>query len=108
MKAFKLIAALFVISILTTAVSAEEKTKEYNESWPVSEVSSLEISNKFGEVRINNDGRGGIDFNVSMRNTLLINQDSDLARDPTYYTGWKSAYTYCSRYVFQYLRRNII
>ncbi|WP_167614817.1 hypothetical protein [Maribellus sediminis] len=66
MKAFKLIAALFVISILTTAVSAEEKTKEYNESWPVSEVSSLEISNKFGEVRVNNDGGSEVTIDVKI------------------------------------------
>lgn len=66
MKAFKFIAALFVISILSTAASAEEKIKEYNESWPVSEVSSLEISNKYGEVRIVNDGGSEVTIDVEI------------------------------------------
>ncbi len=32
-------------------------------------------------------------------------QDSALAQDPTYYTGWKTAFDYCQRYMFQYLKR---
>ena len=35
-------------------------------------------------------------------------QDFALAQDPVYYKGWKAAYNYCQRYVFQYLRRNIL
>lgn len=46
--------------------------------------------------------------NAYQRQFYHFNQNSDLAQDNTYYTGWKSAFTYCSRYVFQYLRRNII
>lgn len=32
-------------------------------------------------------------------------QDSTLARDPIYYTGWKNGWSYCQRYIFQYLKR---
>lgn len=35
-------------------------------------------------------------------------QDYRLVEDPSYYSGWKTAYDYCQRYVFQYLRRNIL
>lgn len=35
-------------------------------------------------------------------------QDYKLAQDPVYYSGWKAAFNYCQRYMFQYLRRNIL
>lgn len=35
-------------------------------------------------------------------------QDHQLARNPEYYTGWRVAYQFCMRYVFQYLKREII
>ena len=63
---FKLIAVLFVIGALTTGIKAiaEEKTKEYNESWSASSVETLEIANKFGEVKVNNDGGSQITIDV--------------------------------------------
>ncbi|HYQ59148.1 MAG TPA: hypothetical protein VEP89_17520 [Draconibacterium sp.] len=56
MKALKRISALFLIGVLSagTAVFAEEKTKEFHQSWLNNEVASLEIDNRFGEVKINN------------------------------------------------------
>ena len=67
MRTFKLIATLFVVSILSAGVAkAEEKQKEYHESWPVSEVSALQISNKFGEIRINNDGGSEVTIDVTI------------------------------------------
>lgn len=35
-------------------------------------------------------------------------QNYRLAQDNEYYTGWKTGYTYCQRYVFQYLKRDIL
>uniref|UniRef100_UPI00321626F8 hypothetical protein n=1 Tax=uncultured Draconibacterium sp. TaxID=1573823 RepID=UPI00321626F8 len=66
MKRVKLLAALFVVSILAVSITAhaEEKTKEYNESWPESSVSNLDISNRFGEVRINNEGGNEVTIDV--------------------------------------------
>ncbi len=31
-------------------------------------------------------------------------QDSTLAFNPTYYKGWKDAFNYCGRYIYQYNR----
>lgn len=66
MKTFKFIAALFMVSILTagTSVLAEEFTKEFNEKWPVESVESLEIDNRFGEIRINNEGGSEVTIDV--------------------------------------------
>lgn len=57
MKTFKFIAAIFLVSILSmgTSATAEEFTKEFNKSWSAEAVSSLEIDNRFGEVRVNNN-----------------------------------------------------
>ncbi|MBN2635635.1 MAG: hypothetical protein JXR61_05150 [Prolixibacteraceae bacterium] len=57
---------LVIIALFTTSgiVSAIEKTKEYNEKWPISEVSSLDISNKFGEVKVANEGGSEVTINV--------------------------------------------
>lgn len=67
MKTFKLIAALFVVSLLSAGVAnAEEKQKEYHETWSVSEVSALELINKFGEVKINNDGGNEVTIDVTV------------------------------------------
>lgn len=67
MKTFKFFAAFFAACILSAGiVKAEEKQKEYHESWAVSDVSSLQIVNKFGEVRINNDGGNEVTINVTI------------------------------------------
>ena len=66
-KTIKLFAALIVLSFLSAGlVNAEEKTKEFHESWPVSEVSTLQISNKFGEIKINNDGGSEVTIDVKV------------------------------------------
>lgn len=66
MKTLKFIAALFVVSILTagTSVFAEELTKEFKQEWSVDGVSTLEISNRYGEVRVNNEGGSMITVDV--------------------------------------------
>lgn len=46
--------------------------------------------------------------NAFQRHFYTFKQDAKLAGNNEYYTGWKSAYLYCQRYVFQYLRRNTI
>lgn len=65
-QAFKLFAAIFVVSILSVGatVIAEEKTKEFHETWPASSVETLNIVNKFGEIKINNDGGSEITIDV--------------------------------------------
>lgn len=63
---FKLVAALFVLSILFAGTNAfaEEKTKEYHESWAASSIESLEVINKFGEVKVKNEGGTEITIDV--------------------------------------------
>ncbi len=67
MKTFKLVVTLFLVSILSAGVAnGEEKQKEYHESWQVSDVSALQITNKFGEIRINNDGGSEVTIDVTV------------------------------------------
>lgn len=63
---FKLapIIVLMVIIMAGKSVSAIEKTKKFNESWPASGIENLQISNKFGEVKFKNDNNTNITINV--------------------------------------------
>lgn len=65
-RVFKLVAAIFVIGVLTagTTAFAEEKTKEYHETWAASSVQSLEITNKFGEIKVVNKGGTEVTIDV--------------------------------------------
>ncbi len=65
-QAFKTFATLFFVGILFTGTKtfAEETTKEYHESWKASSIESLWISNKFGKVKIKNDGGSEITIDV--------------------------------------------
>lgn len=67
-RVFRTIAIIFAISILSsgTTVIAEEITKDFYESWGVSNVQSLEIANKFGEVRVTNDRTDSVTIAVTI------------------------------------------
>ena len=43
--------------------------------------------------------------NTNHRQFYHYKQDSALATDSEYYTGWKIAYDFCQRYMFGYLQR---
>ena len=66
-----------------------------------------------GPVNFKLGWRHGCETGISATSNKLqqhfykFRQDYRLVDDPSYYTGWKTAYDYCQRYVFQYLRRNI-
>ncbi|MDX8340084.1 hypothetical protein SLH46_12860 [Draconibacterium sp. IB214405] len=68
MKTLKSITALFFIGLLAigTTVNAEEKSKVYHEAWLNNEVASLEIDNRFGEVKINNSGGDSVTVHVEI------------------------------------------
>ncbi len=79
MKTLKFIAALFVAGILTagTSAMAEEFKKEFYEAWPASEVASLQIDNRFGEVRVNNNADSvtiDVDITVEGTNEKRLNE----------------------------------
>ena len=63
---FRIITVLFLAGFLTAGTSAlaEEKTKEYNESWPARSVETLKINNKFGEVKVTNQGGNNVTIGV--------------------------------------------
>lgn len=67
MKTFKLLTVLLVLSFVSAGwAKAEEKVKEYHESWLVGNVSTLEISNKFGEIKINNNVGDSVTIDVKV------------------------------------------
>lgn len=65
-RVFKLVVAIFVVGVLTagTTTFAEEKTKEYHQTWVATSIQNLEITNKFGEVKVVNKGGSEITIDV--------------------------------------------
>ena len=67
-----------------------------------------------GSTKFRQGWRDGCETGISASSNRLqrsfykFRQNYELSKDPQYYTGWKSAFNYCQRYVFQYLRRNIL
>ena len=63
---FKLFNLLLALALLWGGfkASAEEKTKELHQGWTVNSVQTLEISNKFGEVKVNNFGGDSVTIQV--------------------------------------------
>ncbi len=63
---FKKIALLLLLGAIMVGVkaNAEEKTKEYHESWAASSVQTLDISNKYGEVKIKNSEASDVTIDV--------------------------------------------
>ena len=64
---FKLLTlSIIALFMAGNIASAEEKTKEYNERWPVAEINSLEINNRFGEVKVVNEGGSEVTIDVEI------------------------------------------
>jgi hypothetical protein len=63
---FRITSLLILVIILGSGKTtlAVEKTKKYHESWSASSVETLDISNKFGEVKFTNDGGSEISIDV--------------------------------------------
>lgn len=67
MRTFKNIVILLAVMLISTGIAnADEQQKEYHEAWPVSEVSALDVVNKFGEVRITNEGGSEVTVDVTV------------------------------------------
>ncbi len=62
----KFFVLFFVLGILSTGLKAagEEKTKELHQGWTVNSIQTLEVSNKFGEIKINNFGGDSVTIDV--------------------------------------------
>ncbi len=63
-KKFNLAVAFFVAITLFVEVTAQETTRRFSKSWPVSEIETLEIINKFGEVKVTDNGGAQITIEV--------------------------------------------
>ena len=55
---------MIVLFLAGNQVMANEKTTEYHEKWPISEVGSLDITNRFGEIKVVNEGGSEITIDV--------------------------------------------
>jgi len=73
---FKITALLILVIILGAGktVIAEEKTKKYHESWSATGVETLDISNKFGEVKFKNEG--GTEITIDVLVTVEASSES--------------------------------
>jgi hypothetical protein len=63
---FNVVASLILLLAITAGLPAfsQEKTKEYHESWPVASVQTLDINNRFGEVKVTNKGGNNVTIDV--------------------------------------------
>ncbi len=63
---FKITAIIILVLAIGAgkSIRAEEKTKEYHEKWPAAGVETINISNKFGEVRFTNETGTDITIDV--------------------------------------------
>lgn len=61
---FKLTIALLVLSTMLVSAAGAEYTKNIRKAWPKSGVTALKVSNKFGEVKINDMGGDSITIKV--------------------------------------------
>jgi len=63
-RTFRLVIILVIVLTGTMQLAAEETIKEYHESWAAAGVQLLEIDNKFGDVKVMNNGGGNLTIDV--------------------------------------------
>jgi hypothetical protein len=61
---FNFFIILLAAWLISSSAAGEEFTKKFSQSWPAASVETLSISNKFGEVKVNNDGGSNITVDV--------------------------------------------
>lgn len=84
---------LFAILLMGNSTMAAEKTKKYHDSWASSGVESLEIINKFGEVKVVNNGGSEITIDVLVTVEALSESKVDDLMDKIDVTLKKSGNT---------------
>ncbi len=101
---------IFVLFIVFTALSSCVGKPNVGPPW----MQNMLTQGPEGPTNFRKGWRDGCETGFSatsnrfQRGFYQFRQDYALAQDPVYYTGWKTAFDYCQRYVFQYLRRNIL
>lgn len=74
MKSIFNLTVLFILaSTLLAGASGAETTKQYRKGWPKNEAMGIQITNKFGEVKVNNSGGDSITIKV----VITIDNASD-------------------------------
>ena len=65
-RKFNMVASLILLLAITAGLPAfsQEKTKEYHESWSAASVQTLDINNRFGEVKVTNKGGNNVTVDV--------------------------------------------
>lgn len=63
-KKFNLWILFTAFCLFAITAAGEEYSKKFNQSWPAAGVETLNITNKFGEVRVNNEGGANITIDV--------------------------------------------
>jgi hypothetical protein len=63
-RKIRTITVLFFLLASVYGLKAVEKTKEYHESWPVNSVQTLEINNRFGDVKVTHKGGSNVTIDV--------------------------------------------
>jgi hypothetical protein len=61
---FKCIIGIFLAIGIFTAASAQEATRKFHQSWSVDEIETLEIINKYGDVKVSSSGGYTISVDV--------------------------------------------
>lgn len=75
---FNLTVALLLFTTLMVSAAGAEYTKQYRKGWPKSGISGVQITNKFGEVKVNDMGGDSITIKVIIK---IDNASESKARD---------------------------
>ena len=101
---------LVVIVILISLTSCSLFRPRVGPPW----MQKLLLEGPEGPTKFKQGWKDGCDTGISATSNRLqrsfykFQQNYELSQDQVYYSGWKTAFDYCQRYVFQYLRRNMI
>jgi len=63
---YRTLAGTFLIILMAAGVTAAEITRSFTKSWPVSQVETLEVINKFGDVKVMNSTGSQITLDVKV------------------------------------------
>jgi hypothetical protein len=65
-KKFRTMFLLLTAIVISVAVTAQESTRRFSKSWPAGDVETLEIINKFGQVKISDNGSNQVTVEVTV------------------------------------------
>lgn len=58
---------ILMVAIAATVVATAQETRSFSKSWPVNDVETLQVINKFGEVRISDKGSNQVTVDVLVK-----------------------------------------